>query len=188
MPDFIKIDVEGYEDKVLEGLSKPVKALSFEFTLPYLEPALRGLGLAEALGLSWFNYIEQEVMRLKETNWISRRVITGILQRLPVSTFYGDIFAIQEAAMNDEPKEEIKNKGKKAKLPKLQLEDGMVIGAPGRGLAVIEGGKWRAVPDVPTQLAMGIGMHHVVMLHQEQFDSIPKGKAMPSILKKKRPS
>src|SRR6185312_661865 len=31
-PSFIKIDVEGYEAEVLAGLSKPVRALSFEFT------------------------------------------------------------------------------------------------------------------------------------------------------------
>lgn len=33
-PVFIKIDVEGYELNVLKGLSKPVKMISFEFTVP----------------------------------------------------------------------------------------------------------------------------------------------------------
>jgi FkbM family methyltransferase len=31
LPQFVKIDVEGYEREVIEGLSAPVKALSFEF-------------------------------------------------------------------------------------------------------------------------------------------------------------
>src|SRR5690606_31886866 len=31
-PAFTKIDVEGYEDEVLAGLSRPLPALSFEFT------------------------------------------------------------------------------------------------------------------------------------------------------------
>ena len=33
-PDFIKIDVEGYEFEVLSGLSSSVKRLSFEYTYP----------------------------------------------------------------------------------------------------------------------------------------------------------
>ena len=33
-PVFIKIDVEGFEFEVLKGLSKPVKMLSFEYTVP----------------------------------------------------------------------------------------------------------------------------------------------------------
>lgn len=34
LPDFIKIDVEGYELSVLKGLSKRIKMISFEFTVP----------------------------------------------------------------------------------------------------------------------------------------------------------
>lgn len=34
LPSFIKIDVEGYELEVLKGLTKPVKMISFEYTVP----------------------------------------------------------------------------------------------------------------------------------------------------------
>jgi FkbM family methyltransferase len=34
LPKFIKIDVEGYELDVLKGLTKPVKLISFEYTVP----------------------------------------------------------------------------------------------------------------------------------------------------------
>ncbi|MFA5714366.1 MAG: FkbM family methyltransferase [Candidatus Paceibacterota bacterium] len=37
MPDFIKIDVEGCELQVLQGLSKPVKELCFEFTGEFID-------------------------------------------------------------------------------------------------------------------------------------------------------
>ena len=37
IPKFIKIDVEGYELEVLEGLSHPVKYLSLEFTSEDIE-------------------------------------------------------------------------------------------------------------------------------------------------------
>lgn len=36
MPDFIKIDVEGCEFQVLNGLTKPVKELCFEFTQEFI--------------------------------------------------------------------------------------------------------------------------------------------------------
>jgi len=90
----------------------------------------------------------------------------------------------------EKPKEKPKKKPRRRKriLPKPRFKDGMVIGVRGKGLAIIEGGKRRGVPDVPTQLDLGIGMHHVVMLHQEQFDGIPEGEPMPSILRKKRPT
>ena len=35
VPEFIKIDTEGFELEVIKGLSTPVKALSFEYTLPH---------------------------------------------------------------------------------------------------------------------------------------------------------
>jgi FkbM family methyltransferase len=37
VPDYIKIDVEGYEEKVLAGLNRPVPLLSFEANLPAFE-------------------------------------------------------------------------------------------------------------------------------------------------------
>lgn len=37
-PDYIKIDVEGFEAQVLQGLSHPVPVISFEYTLPELKP------------------------------------------------------------------------------------------------------------------------------------------------------
>jgi FkbM family methyltransferase len=38
MPDFIKIDVEGHELKVLEGLSHSINMISFEANLPQFAP------------------------------------------------------------------------------------------------------------------------------------------------------
>lgn len=184
LPDFIKIDVDGYEDQVFLGLSKAPKALSFEFTVPYLEPALKSIEMVAALGLTRFNYIIQETMQFKAHRWVDAHSMAGIVNRLPMSSFFGDIFAVQEANMNGEkPKEEKKAKpAKLAKsLPKIQITDGMVVAAPGKGIWCIDGDKRRWVPDTETQIKMNIGMHHVIMLHPEQLEAIPEGEPMPKV-------
>lgn len=178
-PDFIKIDVEGYEDRVLEGLSRPVKALSFEYTVPYIEPALRALEIAEALGFAWFEYIIQESPELLHESWGGAASMAAILRGLPASIFYGDIFAVQEVDVKDEKKPE--KKGSKPELPKVPIVDGHVVGAPGKGLWCIDGDVRRHVPDVETQIKMGIGMHRVIMLHPEQLEEIPEGDPMPKV-------
>src|SRR5271166_5815912 len=43
MPHFIKIDVEGFEEKVLSGLSAQPPLISFEFTAAFLTPVMRCL-------------------------------------------------------------------------------------------------------------------------------------------------
>jgi FkbM family methyltransferase len=46
-PKYIKIDVEGYEDKVLEGLSHKIDLISFEFVGGVTDKAIRCLDILE---------------------------------------------------------------------------------------------------------------------------------------------
>jgi FkbM family methyltransferase len=50
VPAFAKIDVEGFEDRVLMGLSRPIPALSFEFTTIARDVAQRCLDRLAVLG------------------------------------------------------------------------------------------------------------------------------------------
>jgi hypothetical protein len=55
VPNFSKIDVEGHELAVLEGLSNPLPALSFEFTTIQRPLALACLNRLGTLGAYEFN-------------------------------------------------------------------------------------------------------------------------------------
>src|SRR5262249_55121484 len=63
-PSFCKIDVEGYEHAVVEGLSRPLKALSLEYLPAALDPALFAVARLNRLGRYRFNRAAGESMAL----------------------------------------------------------------------------------------------------------------------------
>ena len=93
-PDFIKIDVEGYELEVIKGLNQKVKSLSFEYTVPELEHNLEPIcHKLNSLGLCQFNYSIGESMELSLPNWKSYEEMINILKSEDfLSTGFGDIY------------------------------------------------------------------------------------------------
>lgn len=93
VPTFIKIDVEGYESRVLGGLSRPVKALCFEFHPEYLEDTARCINRLNSLGMTEFNYSLEESLQMSSTNWMTGAELLPILSKFQGdNSIYGDIY------------------------------------------------------------------------------------------------
>src|SRR6185503_14073419 len=83
VPVFTKIDVEGFEDAVLQGLSQPLPALSFEFHPHLPGPALRSIELLARRGLYCMNYVLEEQFRWQLDRWVTPDEMSTILEREP---------------------------------------------------------------------------------------------------------
>jgi len=92
-PAFIKIDVEGFEHEALQGLSRAVKALSFEFTIIQRDVALACIGRCMALGYTRFNAALGESQTFANPDWVDGEQIARWLTRLPHAANSGDIYA-----------------------------------------------------------------------------------------------
>jgi hypothetical protein len=87
----VKIDVEGYESQVLEGMSRQPNLVSFEFhnfDIPSVRKCLDVLSKETR-----FNFFILEPYRLELSEWVDRDEILRRVADVPGKGTSGDIFA-----------------------------------------------------------------------------------------------
>jgi FkbM family methyltransferase len=91
-PTFVKIDAEGYDDRVLRGMSFQPATLSFEYYRYIPEIATRCLDAPVLADGYQFSYVQGVDMRTP-SKWMSLSELKVRLQDLPDQEDYGDVIA-----------------------------------------------------------------------------------------------
>ena len=92
-PAFCKVDVEGAELEVLQGLSQALPALSFEYIPAMIETALACIDRLSQLGRYEYNWRVSEFPRLRSQTWLSAEDLARRLTRMSAHNNSGDVYA-----------------------------------------------------------------------------------------------
>jgi FkbM family methyltransferase len=94
-PQFCKIDVEGFEHEVLNGLSQPISALSFEYIPVAVTRAIACIERITALGDYRYRHSRVETHRWAGDDWLTPKAMIEILHAFPSNDRSGDVYAVR---------------------------------------------------------------------------------------------
>lgn len=93
LPDLCKIDVEGSELAVLQGLSRPLPLLSIEYIPAASADAIACVAHLEKLGNYKYNWSQGESQLLIEMAWLTPDEMICRLEEMEIDEPSGDIYA-----------------------------------------------------------------------------------------------
>lgn len=98
IPNFCKIDVEGFELQVLQGLSASIPLISFEFTGEFIDDLKKCINRLKCLGYYSFNFARDIQPYLEFDEWQSgESVISAITYYSQIDpNVWGDVYVCAE--------------------------------------------------------------------------------------------
>jgi FkbM family methyltransferase len=99
VPDFMKIDVEGFEFEVIKTLTSPVKMLSMEYTVERIDPTISCIEHIDRVGDFEFNYYRGEDMVFALDEWVRADEMKALMRRTEKMDF-GDVYARMRSTIN----------------------------------------------------------------------------------------
>jgi len=95
-PKFCKIDVEGYELKVIKGLKSKIEFFSFEFTKEQLDDTRECIEHILNIGDAKFNFSLYSDFKLFSPQWMDSKALFRELEAIPDNNLCGDIYVKME--------------------------------------------------------------------------------------------
>ena len=91
LPNYCKIDVEGYEYEILSKLSYQIPIIEFEFTAAFISETVSCI---ELLGKndSQYNFNLHERPKFELKRWVNASKMISILKKMPLDRLHGNIF------------------------------------------------------------------------------------------------
>ncbi len=91
LPSFCKIDVEGFEESVIMGLTKRIPCMSFEFTREFFLDAKKCIDHLASIGQLALNCSLGESMTLRFERWVAPGELYKRLDSIEDESLWGDI-------------------------------------------------------------------------------------------------
>ncbi|OGZ71029.1 MAG: hypothetical protein A2904_01465 [Candidatus Staskawiczbacteria bacterium RIFCSPLOWO2_01_FULL_33_9] len=92
LPQFCKIDVEGFEEQVLKGLTQPIPYISFEFHKKFLEDAKKCIDYLVFLGKAKFNCCFGVSAEFIFKTWVEPSELFSKIEQSDDKDLWGDIY------------------------------------------------------------------------------------------------